>query len=1502
MTYSKHGSFFCDCGAREEGGCKALVPRVSAPADDISRKLMYSGTEPFRQRDSSPSRDSADGKEKLTSAQLELARHIDAHKDKLIQALKKTNCIATLLEITQSFVPVLESSARVAAPLGALTRIKTALDTLHSEMKVFETNDQLVLPTLGSQEGAFENVKMNFSGEQGQTIRQLLNAHMIRRGIMCCLNSSGGKRQHLAVSHEKGKITVLQLSTLLKQADSSQKKLTLTRLASAPVPFTVLSMVSNPINQNFLSVCGLKDCRILTFNANGGVSEQLVLQPQLETANYIIKSVWLPGSQTELAIITADYVKIFDLGSDVLSPAYYFLIPSGKIRDTTFIHSGNGEMYLLLMSSAGHIYFQLLCDDSSARHGSFYVTNIVDVNHLEVKASNGNLCGGGVSIYYSHTLQMLFFSYSQGKSFMAPITAMSEELLTVFQIQLKHSSAGSGKNSGPQALCAWSEINGHPGVVTAILQQAGNPVILMIQPEKCIMHEIKMGNKAKIMDMISIRHLSTSNNSLPGEEKTTMILLCEDGSLKIYMANADATGYWISPQFQPTGSLAFNRPQKKKKTSKALRNSGLVHFSLDFFEHCQQQIADIEFGGSDVLQVYNVQQVILRLQNNNLYIANTKPGGFQMEISNNHTNTVVVAVRILLGSQDTIRVPSTIEMFGRTLHVNLSRSRWFEFPLTRDESIQCQGKLTVTFGPTMDPDGVNMVDSIQVWTKSKEAFGWPEENEEFSSGISSEVPTEAEKVPVHSFSMTAVDQVVMSTLETLDSAISVCDAQIMTEQQIAVAKKVATKLLVAPGPPPVQKATKSVLTALHPNKTACNLHTDAELLKHATDMLLSPDDLDVEKFHHLVAIARNIAVSRPKNLVKFAETHDDKKQVESVQNKSAECMQFMKLLVEAFWRLLKEIPENHLTGTLGQTGLTHIESTVQSLVEILHAFSFVELDTAEFVADYYIKFLLCEDKRVSFPARGAIVRMIRPRPKKRKMLQPPAEVVLPKEPASAPSPEPQQLPSNNQRYQQQADNQRYADDDVNLNHGPGGIHIGGVAGNLDELLPIRGGGNLPAMLDLPSDEAMVELAIALSLQDQDGDEANQLAQGLQGLQQLANLGEGLAGILVGDQDDNESEGEEVVEVDDEEELEEEVEAPQAIAEAAHFSDTTASAPGSDDEGSMGGEDNDGEARENHGAGGGSDSGGSMADMASVENLSARNYSFDVDGREPKGMVSQIEDRDESDRETKLSGLRQILIEKLVGSLTSLRDVGGERCIPYMQLALALTTDLDQDNDRDKAALKSLLASLLSEMGIGAEMSSEINRDQQKEFQLLIQRFLSVLMSRARSSDQSNFSEDTNHICQLVASTLAQAGLHAHCLVVIKTLLPYWQGLPMDEGAIFPGCELLKPLPLTPLPDMAPFFLKQYVKSHTNDVFESYAQLLTEMALRLPYQMKKISDCGAEPGPHFDHEWFYQLCELMMTPQAPFVKRQVRKLLLLISGSKEQYRQLRDMHTLETRIR
>ena len=54
--------------------------------------------------------------------------------------------------------------------------------------------------------------------------------------------------------------------------------------------------------------------------------------------------------------------------------------------------------------------------------------------------------------------------------------------------------------------------------------------------------------------------------------------------------------------------------------------------------------------------------------------------------------------------------------------------------------------------------------------------------------------------------------------------------------------------------------------------------------------------------------------------------------------------------------------------------------------------------------------------------------------------------------------------------------------------------------------------------------------------------------------------------------------------------------------------------------------------------------------------------------------------------------------------------------------------------------------------------------------------------------------------------------------------------------MLPG-QLLRLHPMSPPPDMSPFFLRQYVKGHASDVFEAYPQLLTEMVLRLPYQVK-----------------------------------------------------------------
>lgn len=53
-------------------------------------------------------------------------------------------------------------------------------------------------------------------------------------------------------------------------------------------------------------------------------------------------------------------------------------------------------------------------------------------------------------------------------------------------------------------------------------------------------------------------------------------------------------------------------------------------------------------------------------------------------------------------------------MYGRTIQTLVTRNRWFDIPLTREESLQSDKKLVVNFGPSPDPDGVTMVDSVKV--------------------------------------------------------------------------------------------------------------------------------------------------------------------------------------------------------------------------------------------------------------------------------------------------------------------------------------------------------------------------------------------------------------------------------------------------------------------------------------------------------------------------------------------------------------------------------------------------------------------------------------------------------------------------------------------------------------------------------------------------------------------------------------------------------------------
>ena len=1199
----------------------------------------------------------------------------------------------------------------------------------------------------------------------------------------------------------------------------------------------------------------------------------------------------------------------------------------------------------------------------------------------------------------------------------------------------------------------WGEIANHPGLITAFQQISNNPVVIMVNPEAVMVQEIRVGSKSKVVDSVAIRQGNSSNqhpqHQQQQEPKTTMILLCEDGSLKVYVGGDESTNLWISKRMLPIASMMALKPPRRKKYQKAVGNSARpsanVMFPVDFFESCSP-IGDVEFGGDDLLQVYNVQQIKARLHTSGMYIASTKPAGFTLEVTNKDANQVMVGVRVHLGSQDATRVPSYVEVFGRSVSTTVTRGRWFDIPLARDESLQADKRLTIVFGPSLDPGGVCLVDSVQIYGKTKDAFAWPDDDDasgggaDQAGGASGAGAHDQDGTDPGASALAPVERLVAGMLDMIEgyfrmSAVAP-PAPDAASRLKSMATSVMSDLIKVPASRSIEKCCKSILSLLFPTKQAYYLFKDQIILKHVTGDLDKYDaearTVGVENFHRLVLTCRAVALSRPQNLVKYAET----KQVESAgavakgepskTRASEERQSFLTRLSKWFWQLLSSQPVNTLAGTLGQPGITHVEATVQAIVEVLHAFTAVDHDLVPFTARIYADFLTADNTQVCFAAKQALIRALRPKVRRRRVVIPSP----PRRTSPIPIPAPQQQQQQQQQQQMMPSAPRRAGHpNANLNQGefpdifrapgheqqdqgggrgaainvgPGGIPLGGIAGNLDALVMPAGADdepgavppNLPNVLDALAgdvdDEAMVELAIALSLQEQQGDQPmpDNLQQGLlglqEGLEQLVNLGQdlqhlpalqGLAGMLGGamdNEDDNDADEPEMppqIEGEvappppppaaeaPEEPMDENAAAVQGAvvvgqggADGSSNQYSDASAPASDDEGSNAAMDGSAlrtpPAEQDQGSAAGSESGASVVESIGVEHsVSGRSSAYEGDGSGKAsgsaaasvkaapgggGAAASALAEEESEFEStnaKLHALRLLILDQLLSYTPRLRDVGGVRCIPFMQVLLMLTTDLDANEDKDKAVLDKLLTTLIAELSVDstAGRSEGLHSDDGEEFyrvsnccsvrsnlremQLVIMRLLNVLLSRSKSwqgkqisaPTSSTSSADSNFVSHATAKALVKSRCVDHNLEILTNLLGYWKNKVIEDNSAKVGSGMLRAQPLRSPPDMSPFFLKKYVMGQAHDVFEPYPQLLTEMALRLPYQVRKISE-GLSEKVHFSSSWYYFLCEYMMTRQTDTVRRQVRKLLLYICGTKEKYRELRDLHSLGSHVK
>ena len=67
-----------------------------------------------------------------------------------------------------------------------------------------------------------------------------------------------------------------------------------------------------------------------------------------------------------------------------------------------------------------------------------------------------------------------------------------------------------------------------------------------------------------------------------------------------------------------------------------------------------------------------------------------------MDITNTNSENIIVGIRVQVGVQSTERSPQYMEILGRIIQMRMAKNRWFDIPLTREESFTIADKKGLT--------------------------------------------------------------------------------------------------------------------------------------------------------------------------------------------------------------------------------------------------------------------------------------------------------------------------------------------------------------------------------------------------------------------------------------------------------------------------------------------------------------------------------------------------------------------------------------------------------------------------------------------------------------------------------------------------------------------------------------------------------------------------------------------------------------------------------------
>uniref|UniRef100_A0A7I5E6H0 UBR-type domain-containing protein n=1 Tax=Haemonchus contortus TaxID=6289 RepID=A0A7I5E6H0_HAECO len=669
LSYSKQGSFFCDCGA---GGCSALKATVyhNSPISAARGRTAPAVHTTVDNGSAIPVSFEIHLDTTFDSSELmELLDRVRAGIESRVEVIERI--IRASLHARDSRWSLDERRDNVRRSLADPERLRVVYD--QAIMEDYETSG-----------------KPNSILEPRRPPEPPTDRNKARDICQVLPFENGCHLWFMLAEHA----TTLQIFHM-HPGQSLIDEIEHMRIDSEPIGFAGRQV---SCRDDKVAVAGPSDILTLRMSKDGEIIDRMVIKlTELTTthSNPIVKVLWAPNRPALLAVATVQLVRIYDLALDADNFVEELVLPVGNVEDIELIHcQTTDEMWLMVLSTSGHLYEHKLTA-RSADNTSFFLTNTVTLPQTQ------QILGAGVSVHYSSVSELLFLSLEKGTWF-APLEKgdLGRADLSLNWIKLDMTTP----------VHCWQESSG----VMACFSYPIASSLVFVYPtlEQILIQKVPLKRSA-------FAHALFTGSS--ADMIYSMPLFYDSPTNLVFSARwSNLPDLWIENM---PSEMCAQAEKEKEEPEAELQDSDLV----TLFERCEP-VDRVEVSCPDLAIFYDVHDLNMRLGSvGSMPVTAIQKEQFALTMRVGDPNIIVRAVRVELPAERG-RGPSEVSIGDKTYPLTMTTdlARFFDIRFTRTQSLELDHRnITLTFsGRSRSQVGMTIV-SVRLYGMSKREFGFP---------------------------------------------------------------------------------------------------------------------------------------------------------------------------------------------------------------------------------------------------------------------------------------------------------------------------------------------------------------------------------------------------------------------------------------------------------------------------------------------------------------------------------------------------------------------------------------------------------------------------------------------------------------------------------------------------------------------------------------------------------------------------------------------------------